>query len=147
DRAESQTVDSDAPTFATCQTQDIPTTWKENRTDSGTGPSSLNDSAVSSVSLLEISPLPVMLSNNNKRKRKTQTANLLTTSPYIEELKEKHVQKQLRERKQQERKAAKAVKKKIFFDNDSEHNLNNSENDDDEEDVACIYCNEVYSHS
>lgn len=67
------------------------------------------------VPLVEISPLP-SAQNGSKRKRRKQTPSILTSSPFIEEIKQKNEEKLQQEQRKLDKKAAKVVKKKILID-------------------------------
>lgn len=93
------------------------------------------------VAVADISPLPQAQSPIRKRQKKRHEA-VLTSSPFIVELKEKQA---LRLEKEQ-KKSVRATRKRLEFQPDDAFEEGLFDNDD-EDDAACIYCNELYSKS
>lgn len=98
------------------------------------------------VKLSEISPIPQKTSRETKRKRKSTGSQILTTTPNLEEQKQKADAKAELER----RKTARQVKKRlVIFPEDAyeEPDPFGDAHTDDENDVACLFCNDLYSRS
>ncbi|KAJ4430605.1 hypothetical protein ANN_19193 [Periplaneta americana] len=74
------------------------------------------------------------------RKRKHEGSQILTSSPYLTEVKVKVQQKKLVD----SRRAAQQVRRKLSFEvAEDDEDSDDSEN----EDVPCLYCNVLFSHS
>lgn len=112
------------------------------------GPSLQNPTNESiNVSLEDISPLPKANRIVKKRKKNTQSAAVLTDSPFIKMLQQKEEEKEEKLMRKTQREAAKKASKKVFQDSDASDVEIPFENDDDDSQVSCIYCNELYSMS
>lgn len=111
------------------------------------GPSGINDSASDlNVSVRDILPPPVASADleGQRKTRKRGNTGWLNSTPEMEALKAKSAEKVAKIRKQEGRKA----KRKVHYTNvTNEEDTIEAFEDDGSEDVACIYCNELFSHS
>lgn len=97
--------------------------------------------------LNEISPLPQSVSTGQARntKGKITGSQVLTGTPFMNEIK---MQVQNKREKENRVRVRKQVKRNIFQDDsDSEPDFSQGADDMDESDSACLYCNELYSKS
>lgn len=97
-------------------------------------------------SIEELSPLPKAsnrTSENTQRKRRRGKTGLMNSTPDINELKKKKIEVLNKERMA----LARSAKKKIESMNEDENECDEEMEIDDDSDVACLYCNELYSRS
>lgn len=112
----------------------------------------------------ELSPVPHVEEKVQKRKSRTQKSGILTQSPLIAEMKEKarkkkekenkktgHQKKKEKEKEVEESKGSRELRKvgrKLFssLGNEEESDKDFS-GDEDDNDVACLYCNDLFSRS
>ncbi|KAK4879605.1 hypothetical protein RN001_007751 [Aquatica leii] len=85
---------------------------------------------------IDLSPVPCA-SQSRQRKRNHEGSQLLTSSPYLEELKAKAAEK----KKVEERGAAKLAKKYLYLGDDASDEEPYAVKDDHDQDAACLYCN------
>lgn len=90
----------------------------------------------------ELSPIPSAPRKLNQRKRKRGKVGVLNTTPEVEAIKMAHIEK---EKKAREKLARKAKKNLKIVDEDEE--AGTQAYSDADSDVACPYCNELYSMS
>ncbi|KAF2893528.1 hypothetical protein ILUMI_12639 [Ignelater luminosus] len=77
--------------FALSQVADIPLPNNDEPTPGTSSEGTNKNEAVAhNASFQDISPVPVAVATVNKKKRRRQATQILTSSPFIEELKEKH---------------------------------------------------------
>lgn len=97
------------------------------------------------ASIAEISPIPVgTREKGTKRRRTTQGAANMTSTPFLEETRKKAEEKLAKER----RKSARTAKQRIKFDTEDAYDEPDPFYDDnDDDDASCIYCTELYSKS
>ena len=93
------------------------------------------------LTVADISPLP-KVPTPIKQRQKRKLEAILTSSPNIKELKEKQALKVARET----RESARATKRRLDFCPGEAFEEGVFDNND-EDTAACIYCNELYSHS
>ena len=98
-------------------------------------------------SIQELSPLPqASLGASRKRLRKPSKKGHINSTPDIDELKKEVEEKTTKEREKLSRKA----KRKILVEEETDYVSDNEkveDIDDDEADVACLYCNDIFSRS
>ncbi|KAK9728096.1 hypothetical protein QE152_g18173 [Popillia japonica] len=92
----------------------------------------------------EISPRP--RTENTKRRKQTTGSQVFTESFVLAEIKAKDEAKRNAEVRRSANRAKKNIKMQLNVSDEEEENNMNVE-DDAQEDVACIFCNDVYSRS
>lgn len=100
----------------------------------------------SSITVAEISPLPVATQIKRKTNRKRGKYGILNSTPEVEAAKQIIVEKRAKEL----RKSARKIKKKVFIEEKASSESSDEPElfvDDDEDDAACIFCNELFSTS
>lgn len=92
--------------------------------------------------LTELSPMPIANNTTGRRRTKSIYQSILTSSPFVNELKEKEAEKREKETRKSNR--GRVTKRLVESDDEPEPYVNDNEDDSD---VTCIYCNDLFSHS
>lgn len=92
--------------------------------------------------LTELSPMPIASKASVRRRVKNSYESILTSSPFVNELKGKEAERREKEIRKSNR--ARVTKRLVESDDEPEPFVND---DEDDSDVPCIYCNDLFSHS
>ncbi|CAH1968378.1 unnamed protein product [Acanthoscelides obtectus] len=135
----------------------------QSSTTVNTKPHEHGESSANNVTniLLQISPFPQgNARKSRRRKAKGSYQDVLTTSPYLQSLREQENIKKAREVRKNKRNSVKTnvfdgslecgdkdIEKGAVKIYENESDCEEPFNEDDDDDCACLYCNELYSLS
>lgn len=132
------------------QPADLPTTATQNGTSvehkDASGSFQTPSSSNCPVAITDISPIPKAIGTKRKKgSKKSGKVGMLNSTPEIIALKEIVIQKEEAQRRKSARKTKKILK--LSEDDDIDKGEEFATETTDEDDVACIYCNELFSRS